>query len=807
VLDLDLLNLHKGPGEINLKLKEDTAVEFDCLDGMFAVSLRQLSFRFGTDFRFRCEQASLRFKNPGSLSILVEAGGVEIVFSRGNTVKFKTPKQIGLGLTIGTSLDFYGAFSSEDDERGRYFACAGKAKIGQFEAEVLIKIGMQRKENGRLAPSVVLYGQAPYEVPLFAGVVAKRFGAGVGINNRLVGFPENPDAEAILPVIETIDPARIEGWEFVERNGFYLAIVGTVLLASNTGAPDTVQAYVAHLILSIDLDLNVRAAGKMWLASSVQKVLEPENWRRPALVGAIAMSPKQRVISAALESKPNPFVEDNPTLSKILNNGHIKLSFLMSPRLVDFHLQDLSYRDNFLGIEMLFQGSLRLAVFDSAILFIMKFGITGEYKTPKLQGGGGGFEGEGSLNIDVELGGILSGRGLAAYGSLDVGIDLEVTAYIWIGFSITIDYGFDSETWSWEERFDLARDTIKLGLHGAFGFNERGDFGFEGSLSISVNICGYDLDIAPSFSINPEVIAEVRDRVRDFEARIEAAKQEILGRGTTAFALAPASGEEWLHVRSGEWNLLLPRADGKWFAESFAVDSTVPNKPRPLFDELVTKITLLDAGRNPLATIIPPWAEGLWTDDPIQRPRAQACLVETTRPATQPASTPPSFGEWQVSRDPRVESAGREYWTEVDAATRPDHSLPTRFKSPDEILASSRLPESVDTDFAELVTYLYWESRKLRLERHRSAEGKPDKRWRRMRGVLIQRFFQAFQSARTLELKRTEFPPEVYVWAPAGEVQGAWRGLGSSSTIGATSLRWKSSARPATERRTRSQPT
>ncbi len=101
------------------------------------------------------------------------------------------------------------------------------------EAKALLKIGTGKKQDGQIVPNVAIYGSMDYEVQLFSGVVAKNFGAGLGINNRLAGIPERPTAEQMLTRIDDIDPSRIEGWSFVDRNGFYLSIVGTAIIASN----------------------------------------------------------------------------------------------------------------------------------------------------------------------------------------------------------------------------------------------------------------------------------------------------------------------------------------------------------------------------------------------------------------------------------------------------------------------------------------------------------------------------------------------------------------------------------------------
>ena len=73
VRDLDLMNLHRGAGSVELNLDRD--VEFDCLDGMFGVRLKQLAFGWGTSFVLGCESAEFTFKNPGAFEVTIEGGG------------------------------------------------------------------------------------------------------------------------------------------------------------------------------------------------------------------------------------------------------------------------------------------------------------------------------------------------------------------------------------------------------------------------------------------------------------------------------------------------------------------------------------------------------------------------------------------------------------------------------------------------------------------------------------------------------------------------------------------------------------
>jgi hypothetical protein len=748
---LDLVNLHKGADEIDLPL--DDFVEFKLLGGMFQVRLTQLRFGWGESFFLTCDQADFQFQQADSLDVTITAGGLRLDFLGGTRMKLRNPSSLGIDVVIGDSVRYRGAVAWVDDDREHYFAAAGTLSIkGLPEASTLLKLGVGRKENGQLVPNVVFFGSVEQEVQLFSGVVAKSFGAGIGINNRLRGIEERPNAETVLARIDDIKPADIAGWEFVRRNGFFLSIVGTTELTSNTGANDTVNAYVASLVLSIDVDLNVVAAGKLWLSSSVAYTRNPSNRNRPALVGAIVISPRQQLISAALESRPNPAVEANEQLSNILDKGHVKFSFLMSPKVVDFFLQDVSYRADFLGIEMLYQGSLRLAVFRGVVLLRATQQITGHFHR-RLEGGMGGFEARGDLSLLVEFGGLLSSKGLAAYGLIDFSLSLLVRAWITIGFSFTIGCGRWKKRISFSKTFTLADTRLELGLFGAIAFDESGDFGFEGTLSISVSICGYRLSISPSVKFNEQVIPRVRGRVAAFEQRLEEYRRELLGGGVreaipeaAALALA-AQSEQWLWYQRGDWHLLIPRANRKWLVPEAAPGPSDQDGLVTLnFEQQVTLLEMIDAAGNPVAKVIPPWQKQDWPQVErnarlAQLEEAETIMAETAGPEGQ------SFEQFPLYTDPRVETAARDYWPE-DEFARPDFAPPLAMRSVDALVSSTSLPDTFDSDYRRLVDYLFWRSRALRHQLHRNGDTDDSEDALANRGGLVALLLDELQAAR-----------------------------------------------------------
>ena len=222
VRNLDLMNLHKFDGEVSLSMPG--VVRFKCLDDMFQISLTDLQVSWNLkekDIFLSCKQATFVFLNPGVLTVAVEVGGVHLIFEDYRRLRMKNPESLGIDVSIGEGVRFRGLVAWVDNDKERYFGAEGTLSLtGMPEVATVLKLGAGRKQNGQVVPNIVFYGSLDYEVTLFAGVVAKNFGAGIGLNNRLTGIPERPIAEDMLKNIDKIDPARLSGWSFVDRNGF-----------------------------------------------------------------------------------------------------------------------------------------------------------------------------------------------------------------------------------------------------------------------------------------------------------------------------------------------------------------------------------------------------------------------------------------------------------------------------------------------------------------------------------------------------------------------------------------------------------
>jgi hypothetical protein len=620
------LNLRKmNLRQIRIPIELEKPVRFEILNGLFAVELGDLTI--GWEFvggiprprLLACELAKFEFQKPGAMQVNVRVGGLNIEFDPNMKARIRLPSRLGMEVILGSSARFDGEVGWVDDNVERYFFASGAIALEGFpEAKALLKFGTGRKLNGQRQMNVVLYGAIEREYQVYAGVVVKEMGLGIGLNNRLAAIPPAPSADAIIRKIDTIRPERIDSWSFVREDGFYLSIIGSVFLAEKQGLPDVINAYVANLVVSFDTNFDLVAAGKVWLSCSMNGV--KEHLQNPALVGAMVLSPRQQKLEVAVESRPNPFIEANDFLKKLFNKGRIRFTFRLTPQLLDYYLEEVSYRDRMYGVDFEFIGSYRFAIHKQAVLLRSDLAATGTLSR-SLRAGPGGFDFHGHVRLAVGYGGLLSLSGAMAYAYLDASATFRVAAWIEIGFSKSFKVCGERFTISWSVTFRARSPSLELTLRGNVGLNDNagGLIGADCMVGINFSICGYRLNVSGRLSHNPEIYDDVRAQVAAFERSLEQAirandqsraenarlESDAVTEGAFALtaahapvvagleaipaadpykalceacvpkSLAPGQHEEWLHYRrTGDdkpYHLLLPRSREQWLARAYAV--------------------------------------------------------------------------------------------------------------------------------------------------------------------------------------------------------------------------------------------
>ncbi len=529
VVGLDLRKMSLK--QLRVPLQLERPVRFEILSGLFAVELGDLDVAWEWDVDknlpvprlLGCKLAKFAFQEPGALEVHVKVGGLEIEFDPSLTARIRVPSRLGLEVAIGPAARFVGEVGWVDDVvRGeRYFFAAGTVSLeGLPEVTALLKFGTGLKLNGQRQINMVLFGGLDVDYPLFSGVVVKNLGAGIGLNNRLAAVPPLPSAEAVLDKIDSIRPETIDAWSFVREDGLYFSIVGKLTLASTQGDISLINAYVASLVLSIDSNFDITAAGKLWLSCSLKGVRA--HFDNPALIGALVLNPRHQKLEVAVESLPDPFVEENELIKKLFSKGRVRFSFRMAPGLVDYFLEEVSYRDEMYGVQLVYTGSYRFAIFRDAVLLRSDLAASGTLSR-SLRAGPGGFNFDGHVRLAIGYGGLLSLQGAMAYAYLDASATFNVSAWIEIGFKKSFKVFGKRITISWSVKFSARAPSLELTIRGNVGLNDQasGLIGVDCQVGINFSICGYRLRVSARLAHNPEIYDQVRARISAFERDLE----------------------------------------------------------------------------------------------------------------------------------------------------------------------------------------------------------------------------------------------------------------------------------------------
>lgn len=564
----------------------------------------------------------LKVATSGGTEIALGTDELRLTWDGGKRLKLSFSGLIRFELKLGPNLSFNGTGGCKQTDSEKYFAASGRLVTSVFpDVETTLKFGSGRKTNGSIVPSIVIYVGTDFEADLFPGVVLKRIGVGVSLNNRLAGVDRDPEPREILARLDQIRPENVDNWLFEPEGKIYAAFIASAWIASNRGAASVVSAYVMALTMYIDSNLDVMAAGEVWLFSSLKKVRESANRSRPAMAGVIVFRPRKKTLSFVAETRPNPFIEANEQLSKILSKVKARFSFYVSEDLVDYYLEELSYKEQFLGATLSATGGYRIAVGRFGILLRAWLELHGDLEPRKLEAPGyGGFEYRGNMGVKLDFGGLIESDGMSAYGSVDSWIEFQVSAYVivptpaieWVRVEKTISFTISYPTvkckrWGCRTRWEtetiektiivdvpkpvirqipyrLSERGIKLRLAGDVGFDSRGQIGFRGKLSISVSIFGHTLSISPSLNVQGQIIDKVKRRIASVEKQVD--KLRNLPRPTE---ITPANDNgpkppalRWTLYQKGSnairWCLLVPAPEcgnEDWFTPDARLDNYV----------------------------------------------------------------------------------------------------------------------------------------------------------------------------------------------------------------------------------------
>lgn len=657
--DVDLLKLLPEKGEIVFRSKDEedndqppnhrssgsrNAIDFEILEGQFAVRAKELKVAWAlSDGKRHIElamtEAMFEYRNPGTLDVAIEAGSLAIDILQIGTnidVDLRIPRKLGIHVSIGGTIHCRGSVGWYKDDVERFLGVRGTVDVPSFpQVTAAVKFGVGTKLDGRRAPNVMLFAEYDNEAELFPSVIVKRAGAAIAVNNRPKGFGADPNPDEILKELPTLDVADPFAWRFVREPGTQVMVLMRAMLGSHRGS-DT-QLFLLETLLTFDSSLAVTAAGKLWLFSTQSFVDSPANKNRPLAVSAAVLSLRKQTFELVAESRPNPAMEKGGQLSKLFDRGRVRMSTYLSDSLVDFYLEEVSYRDNLLGINVSVDGQYRLVAGRFGILNRSSLSFRGDFDR-SFDLGVSGFRVSGLLLVAGEFAGLVSERGAASYALIVSELDLRVRGYLvlpgvtFVSTKIRVvippviitTYVLKRKGWRvrWRkkritlvERMEFERtiqipmpvmerkyspeQRLNVSIRGGIGFEESGNVGFSGSLSVVVNVCGFRRRLSAELDYRPDVVKRVRGRTAGIEQRVNqlrgiAARPRIGIPFADAVrrlideppALPPLIGtpEDWIYIRRVRGNrtmhLLIPAPGSRWLVPRHGNVEHYVNLPR-----------------------------------------------------------------------------------------------------------------------------------------------------------------------------------------------------------------------------------
>lgn len=669
-IDLIGLSYDKPEGGISIGLNARN-VQCSVFDGLVGLRLNGLSIDWNAGngvIDLFASKAEINFGRVGQIRGGVSVGNLSLQCSRSRGLRVKAVSAIGFHLDVPPSFSFGGMVGWSDDPRDSYFAIEGELDLtGMTRASGLLRYGRGLKEDGQSVPAIAVYASGDPDTQLGSGLVLKRAGLGAGYNTQLGTLPRDPTVEEILQRIDTLKPQEIENWRFVPEAGVYFSIVGKLVFGSNVGSPSTPNGYILSLILSIDTNARAIAAGKMWLFSSLG--FTDRNVDRPSLIGALKIDSREPSVRALVRTRRHGAIEQFPQLQQILDNGFAELAFTLSPSLLDVHLRELTYQQNWLGVDFRFEGSWRLSVWRETVLQYVSAAATGVFER-SFNVGLGGFSFRADLDARLKYGGIFGRLGVATFGEVSFDFSASVTAYIkveWKTKTIKCNWRKCWTDWiRFSERFDLPRQAIKLHLSGGFAFRANpksvaAEAGVRFVVTFDERIAGRPAKLTPSLNLNGGLVDTVRRQVSHYEAQIDRAARRPGARAAeqldriAAVARKARSGtdtgepeydERWiLFIHRDDdggmsW-VLIPTTETPWFTP---VAATVPDGEENSLNQAAgfkfaaapqqpAFVSAVVSGHGgPDIELRPAWDHRYWVDNPERRDSADAIRPIETVP-------------------------------------------------------------------------------------------------------------------------------------------------------------------------------
>ncbi|MFO0587700.1 MAG: hypothetical protein U0441_09175 [Polyangiaceae bacterium] len=330
---------------------------------------------------------------------------------------------------------------------------------GLPEMKVLCRLG--RTKNGRLL--LALYFSVDVPITVFPGIVLRKWGAGVGINETLKGVKEvsRGYSEKVLSgEVAMPNPGAIESWAHNEEDETRtMLVVQTYICPSTLAGKDdsTPQPYLANAVLTLSSDGTVALFTNLWLFTSFNDAEKQDFRSAPLARGIAVLSPRRKRLEARYKTLPrSKMTRDLPILSDALNVVQTEATLIVSPELFRFKLGPTRADLTILGIHFSGQSLLLVEMRRGVLVvgyrvtlaanFSQSIGVSFALVTASVRLSA-------SFAFDamfVATASWIGGdSGLTLYGRARVDIAASLEIELKIGFRITI------KIWRWKKTIEI----------------------------------------------------------------------------------------------------------------------------------------------------------------------------------------------------------------------------------------------------------------------------------------------------------------------------------------------------------------
>lgn len=517
--------------KVEFSIRPPAPLTFDALD-VFHVSVPRLRI---SGKLLTLEDLSLGF-SVGDVSMRGSLGSLTI----GLGDRHLTLKLAESGLAVDVQLSAPGGFK-------------GSATLRQIRTEVVevltgegqlstpafpgvraaFKTGRFRKspEDPSWKPTLLIYFEGEYSLPVLPGVTIRRLGIGAAVNMAIPNTSRLTLAQAHARLQNGGLPAPgiPANWEPVEEP---LTLVASAIITPFEGSPeDAYEYYVGDMTLLMTSDFQITGMGKVWFQSTRVHTKTPEFQASPGAQGLFLFDGKQPSLRVAAQTRR----DGKSSLSRDGVAGQ-----LLATRIPETRFSLDASPSGFLmvlGPTVLREslGPLRIA---GSTLFAVRIASGRGSMLVRLSAGAsfeqsaGASVGPASLSATVSLGfaadvmllgQIKPGAGeLVVYGHATAAAWASVALHVSIGFRIRIGLPFGrSFTISWHEDWDF-RLTVHADIDLELAVSTGQGIGIRGQARVEVSVLGLSASMGLPFSEGASFIDDAKKTAADLQTDIVA---------------------------------------------------------------------------------------------------------------------------------------------------------------------------------------------------------------------------------------------------------------------------------------------